>query len=206
MNQLAEEEKRLMEQYGIQAEQKTVYRYKGHTYEHLEHAIGYAKIDAARSHGEFDMTKVFKSKRDTWIVALIWAGALISVFGALTQFTSAASLLTRAAMLVFLGSAAAFMLWVLYGTDYTLTNENLLIRCGPFRYRVALPTIDSVSPSRSPLSSPACSLDRLLIKWNDGRKRILVSPSGKTDFLRALDSLCPQLRLDGDSLVRGSAR
>ena len=43
------EEKRLMAQYGIAAESKTVYRYKGHTYEHLEHAIKYAKIDAARS-------------------------------------------------------------------------------------------------------------------------------------------------------------
>ncbi len=147
---------------------------------------------------------MFKSKRDAWIVALIWAGALLSVVGALAQFTSTAPFLTRAAMLVFLGSAAAFMLWVLYGIDYTLTDENLLIRCGPFRYRIPLAEIDSVSPSRNPLSSPACSLDRLLIKWNDERKRILISPSRKTDFLRELNSCCAQLRLDGNSLVRGS--
>ena len=46
-----EEQKRLMEQYGIEAEPKTVYHYKGHTYERLEHAIRYAKTDAARSSG-----------------------------------------------------------------------------------------------------------------------------------------------------------
>ena len=45
------EQKRLMEQYGIEAETKTVYRYKGHTYEQLEHAVRYAKIDATRSAG-----------------------------------------------------------------------------------------------------------------------------------------------------------
>jgi hypothetical protein len=49
-----EEEKRLMKRYGIEAELKTVYRYEGHTYEHLDHAIRYAKIDAVRSSGVSD--------------------------------------------------------------------------------------------------------------------------------------------------------
>ena len=47
-----DEQKRLMEQYGIEAELKTIYHYKGHAYEQLEHAIRYAKIDAARSSGD----------------------------------------------------------------------------------------------------------------------------------------------------------
>jgi hypothetical protein len=75
-------------------------------------------------------------------------------------------------------------------------------RCGPFRYRVPLAEIDSVRPSRNPLSSPACSLDRLFIKWNDERRRILISPSRKTDFLRELDRRCSQLKPEEDHLVR----
>ncbi len=58
-----EEEKRLMEQYGIEAEPKTVYRYRGHTYEQLEHAIRYAKIDAARSSGDSGELHVRKPPR-----------------------------------------------------------------------------------------------------------------------------------------------
>ena len=148
------------------------------------------------------MITVFQSKRDVWIVALIWAGALLSVFGALLQLTATAPFLFKAAMLIFLGSAAYFMLWVLYSIDYTLTDEKLLIRCGPFRFSVPLAEIDSVSPSHNPLSSPAGSLDRLLIKWNAERKRILISPLRKTEFLQALDSRCEQLTLVGDRLVR----
>lgn len=148
------------------------------------------------------MSIVFDSKRDAWIVVLIWTGALLAVFGALQQFTSDAPFPLRAAMLIVLGSAAAFMLWVLHGIDYTLTDEDLLIRCGPFRYRVSLAEIDSVSPSRNPLSSPACSLDRFLIKWHGGRKKILISPSPKDVFLRELDGRCSQLKPEGRGLVR----
>ena len=127
---------------------------------------------------------------------------MLAVFGALTQFTSTAPFVLRAVMVIFLGSAAAFMLWTLYSIDYTLTDEKLLIRCGPFRYRVPLTEIDSVRPSRNPLSSPAGSLDRLLIKWNSERKRILISPSRKTEFLQELDKRCEHLTLVGDSLAR----
>jgi hypothetical protein len=150
------------------------------------------------------MSIVFKSKRDGWIVAVIWAGALLSVVGGVAQLSSTAPLAFRFAMLVLLISAAAFMLWVLYSTYYTLTDEHLLIHCGPFRYCVPLAEIDMVKPSRNPLSSPAGSLDRLLIKWNKERKRILISPSRKTDFLRELDSRCAQLTPEGDRLVRNS--
>jgi hypothetical protein len=41
-----EEEKELMERYGITVEQKTVYSYKGYRYERLKDALNYAKVDA----------------------------------------------------------------------------------------------------------------------------------------------------------------
>ena len=148
------------------------------------------------------MTAVYESKRDAWIAALIWVGALCAGYIGFAQFQTPTPLLRRVAMLGLLVSVAGFMLWVLYRTDYTLTDEILLIRCGPFRYRVPLAEIDSVRPSRNPLSSPACSLDRLLIKWNGERKRILISPSTKSDFLRELGRRCAQLRPEGEGLVR----
>ena len=151
------------------------------------------------------MTTVFEPKRDAWIVALIWAGALLCVYGALVQFVGPGPFVLKLVVLLFLGFAAVFMVWILYQIDYTLTDDNLVIRCGPMRYDVPLVRIDSVSPTRNPLSSPAPSLDRLLIKWNDGRKKIIISPARKADFLQELDRRCRQLKMEGDSLVRASA-
>ena len=93
------------------------------------------------------------------------------------------------------------MIWVLYSTRYIFESRVLLIRCGPFSFRVPFNEIGSVRPSRNPLSSPACSLDRLLISWRNNSRKILISPEGQADFLHRLAQRCPQLRLQGDRLV-----
>lgn len=48
MTKLSEKERQLMEQYGVQCAQKTVYLYKGFRYENLEDALRYAEIDKQR--------------------------------------------------------------------------------------------------------------------------------------------------------------
>lgn len=149
------------------------------------------------------MDTVFESKRDALIVVLIWAGALTCLYAAVVQFQLETTPLNAFMVLLF-AAAAVVILWVLYGIRYTLTTERLLIRCGPLRYRVSLAAIDSVQPSRNPLSSPAASLDRLLIEWNDRRRKILISPTPKAEFLRELNARCPQLRVDGDGLTRAA--
>lgn len=152
------------------------------------------------------MTRSYPSKRDVWIVALIWAGILLCLFAASEVLMSPTPLPTKTAIVIACGLAAVFMLWALYSIIYTLTDKHLQIRCGPFRYRVPLADIDSVTPTRNPLSSPAASLDRLLIKWAGERKRVMISPLAKKDFLRDLERRCPQLELKRDRLVRASAR
>lgn len=144
----------------------------------------------------------FPSKRDAWIVAVIWTAALVAAAGATGQLFAAAPLAVRASLFLLLLAGAAFMLWVLYGTSYTLGEDRLLARSGPFRFHVPLRQIDSVTPSRNPLSSPACSLDRLLIRWDGGRRRILISPDPTHAFLQALSERCPLLEREGSSLTR----
>ena len=68
-----------------------------------------------------------------------------------------------------------------------LTEHDLLVRSGPFRWRVPLGQIHSVTPTRNPLSSPALSLDRLRIEYGDG-KWILISPRERERFLEALEA------------------
>ena len=45
---MTEEEKKLMDQYEITSQQKTVYHYNGHKYDSLKDAIRYAKTDTQR--------------------------------------------------------------------------------------------------------------------------------------------------------------
>ena len=151
------------------------------------------------------MATSFRTKRDRWLVILIWAGALLSIVGGVAQMGIQAPAILRGITLLFLVGAAGFMLWVLYTTEYSISEVELLARCGPFRYRVPLSEIESVTPSRDPRSSPAGSLDRLLICWSGGRRRLLISPEPRREFLQQLSAHCPHLRLRGDQLIRNGA-
>lgn len=142
----------------------------------------------------------YASKRDAWVVLVIWASSLGCLYAGYAQMESGVPATVRALMLVFFLAAAAFCLWVLYDTGYAITSRTLYVQSGPFRFSVPLDQIHSVTPTRSPLSSPACSLDRLDVRWGPKYRSVLISPAEKTGFLRQLDGRCPELTLDGDRL------
>ncbi len=145
-----------------------------------------------------DFIQHFPSKRDTWLVLVLWSGVGISV----ACVAPLVPQLSRTAAIVAIGVCAAtalLCLWVLYGTYYDLGNELLWIYSGPFRFRVPVAQIESVVPTRNPLSSPACSLDRLRISWRGGH-RIMISPEDKEGFLRALRERRPALKPHGHAL------
>lgn len=96
-------------------------------------------------------------------------------------------------------------MWVLYGTRYTLTEGKLIVQSGPFRWVIELDSITEVFPTRNPLSSPACSLDRLHIRYRPSRQGIMISPQDKAVFLQDLVVLSPGLTLDGDRMVRNDS-
>ncbi len=145
----------------------------------------------------------FPSKRDLWLTALIWAGVVPCLGASLVLAAAPGSPGVRALILALLGTTAALMLWVLYGTHYTFAGEDLRIRSGPFRFTVPLAEITSVEPCRNPLSSPALSLDRLLIRY--GRRSILVSPEPRLEFLDMLCARATGLVRRGDRVVRADS-
>lgn len=59
------------------------------------------------------------------------------------------------------------------------------IVAGPLRRKVPIGQIISVETTRSLRSSPALSLDRLLIRYRKNR-RIMISPADKAGFLQAI--------------------
>lgn len=129
--------------------------------------------------------KVFRSKVDWWI-RLLLGFVIVGVFVAMGSVVleGADPVATTVTILVCLAGLALFVS-VLLGTVYTVDRGILLIRCGPFRWRVAIDSITAVEETRNPLSSPALSLDRLRIRYGKHRQ-VMVSPADKAGFLRAI--------------------
>jgi hypothetical protein len=128
--------------------------------------------------------KRFKSKVDRWLLYLLIA---VMVFEVIVMSIAAMQtadprestflILAALAIVALLGS-------MLIGTHYTVDGGTLRIACGPFRWKVPIDAIQSVEATRNPLSSPALSLDRLLIRY--GKRRVMVSPADKAGFLKAI--------------------
>lgn len=127
---------------------------------------------------------LFGSKVDGWLAAVIVAAALLSAMAIVS--VAQRGLAYAAAALLLIGiSGMALPIWVLFGTSYEVTDDELIVRSGPFRWRVPVHEIRAIEPSQSWLSGPALSLDRLRIDYSLGRC-LLVSPKKRDQFLSRL--------------------
>lgn len=144
----------------------------------------------------------FEAKRDAWLVALLWGASLVDVGVAAWLLAGAEPGAALVAPLLLV--VAVFQLHALYSVEYTFDGPDLRLRASFVRWRVPLAAIDAIEPTRSPLSGPAPSLDRLEIQY--GPKRMRISPADKTGFLRALVQRAPQLELSGEKAQRRSQR
>ncbi|MDJ0699376.1 MAG: PH domain-containing protein [Woeseiaceae bacterium] len=129
--------------------------------------------------------KHFKSKVDRWLFMLLVASIVIDIAAVLFIAVNVRDPLIAAVSIIVLLATAVLIAWILVGTRYTVDKEILRIVSGPLRFKVRLADINSVTATRNPLSSPALSLDRLLIKYGNNRK-VMVSPDDKRRFLKAI--------------------
>ena len=147
----------------------------------------------------------YRSKKDVWLFGLVWgvvtgllAGGLLFVLapGGDPRLGWA---LVRAGLAALLG-----VLLTTYPLDYEITGTELVARSGFMRWRVPLADIQEVRPTRSVLSAPAWSLDRLRVEYLKGGVAcaLLISPEDQAAFLRDLVDAAPGLELVGDRVVR----
>jgi hypothetical protein len=134
--------------------------------------------------GKGTMGRVYRSKID-WFVSVASVGLVLAiglgVKAALANPGSGAGLVLAFVAPLSLG----LMIWTVFGTFYTLDDARLKVRGGPFCWQIELEEIRSVTPTRSPLSSPALSMDRLRIDYGQGRS-LMVSPRDREAFVRDL--------------------
>lgn len=148
-----------------------------------------------------DDTTWFPSKIDSWLAAILIIAPLVSLVGFLDPnvFDSLTMLLLAlSGPLLF---AAIYGLLV-FPMRYGISADELIVRHGVIRQRAKLADIELVEPTRNPLSSPALSLDRLLISTGSrARDKIMISPAERERFLSLLAERSHLVR-DGERLIR----
>ena len=139
---------------------------------------------------------VFFSRVDAWILAIGPVTGLAAVGMALPPALRSGAMAEVAVLGIVLAFTLILPIWLLLDTHYTFTADTLRVQCGPFCWRIALAEVTEVSPSRSWVSSPALSLDRLRIRYGRGRS-ILLSPREKQRFVEQLRQQCPHVLVTG---------
>lgn len=146
---------------------------------------------------------VYRSKKDLWLFGLVWGAVLaplaVGLFNLLAGNAEVGWSLLRTGVVV-----AAAVLLTTFPLNYEIAAGELVARSGFMRWRVPLNSIQEVSPSRNPASSPAWSLDRLRVEYLKGNsaRTLYVSPEDKAAFLFDLVEETPGLELRGDRAVR----
>lgn len=132
---------------------------------------------------------VFKSRIDTWLLIVLMCAVVACLYAAaeIVPRVDDIGIIVGGVIIGVLAIGAGLPLWIVLTTRYRLGDDALDIRCGPFAWVVPIRDITEIEPSRSWLSSPALSLDRLRIGYGSGRE-ILISPEPRAQFLRSLEA------------------
>ena len=123
----------------------------------------------------------FASKVDLWIGLLIAGSAVVSLAVSGYVLTTQSSVRWMVALTLF-SVGVALPMSILFRTGYTVTDELLIVRSGPFSWNVRISEIKSVRRVRDMASSPALSLDRVLVSYGPG-KELMVSPRDEDRFV-----------------------
>jgi len=128
----------------------------------------------------------FPAKVDPWMAVLSSVPMLLGIWWAFKDFSWGALILLI--LLVLVG-------WISYRTGYTITEDSLEIRRGPFSEKIPFSEITSVKRSRFFWPSGTLSLDHLVIKYRSGTKS--VSPQNILLFINELKQKCPNAEYVG---------
>ena len=107
---------------------------------------------------------VFKSAIDGWYYAMMVVTAIVLAV-ALIGVLKSGAMVGVVIILLVAAASLGLPLWLMVTTDYTVRTDVLDVRSGPFRWRIPRSEIHSIQPSRSLLSAPALSLNRLEIQY-----------------------------------------
>lgn len=137
------------------------------------------------------MTKTFYSRVDLWY----YLALLVLLYPIGQALASGEWLLSLVAVMPL--ALVLSMLRCVYRVD----GQTLRVMCGPFPYpKMQIADIVSVRKTRTLFSAPALSLDRIVVTSVKGY-RLVISPKDRVDFIQALTSVNPDIKVDEDCLL-----
>ena len=87
-----------------------------------------------------------------------------------------------------------FILYFFFGTYYVIESKELKVKCGFFSYKpIPIAEIKELADTKTLVSAPAPSLDRIEIKYGKSDKMIL-SPEDKDAFAKDLRRINPKFK------------
>ncbi len=128
----------------------------------------------------------YKSKVDTWLWTLVFAIFLFGIAICLSVPLGWIGLIT-------LLPGIALVVDIIKNTDYTIIGDKLNIRSGVLmHYQYDILKITSIEDTKTPLSSPALSFDRIALKHGK-RTLIIISPKQKEAFITHMQRINPAI-------------
>ncbi|MBE1615206.1 PH domain-containing protein [Flavobacterium sp. SaA2.13] len=133
--------------------------------------------------------QVYKSKIDTWLLAVVFVPLLAILFQALVTFTWA--------LFAFIAVIIVLMIYMFTKTMYVINNDSLQIKMGIIEYQqVKISDITSVKRTNNPVSAPALSLKRLEVRYGNRFDYLLISPKDRDAFIANLLEINPFIKVD----------
>lgn len=130
--------------------------------------------------------KIYHSKIDSWVaIILIGAMAFSGYLFLIALRTGSIAAILSALPAIFIG--VGLPLWLMKSTRYVLDDCRLLVKCGPFKWTIAISEIRTITPTSNPLSSPALSLERIRIDYGTN-KSLMISPKLKSQFIDDIEA------------------
>ena len=134
----------------------------------------------------------FQSKKDIWLAVLIWGVIILMFF----------MMITEQNIVVYIVGILnnALLLWLWFGTNYKIDDENLIVKSGPFKSTIDIKSIKKLRATKTLLAGPALSIDRIEIQYKR-YDSVIVSPKEKNKFIESLLSKNKSIEID-DKLIQ----
>lgn len=132
---------------------------------------------------------VFPTKRDIWLGGIFGAITVLLIWGIIDSI-----LYIDWVTITLLPPVLLFILLIWFRMYYKIKADTLIIIYGPFSKKIDINQITSIRHSRSILSAPALSLDRLEINTNK-YDTVLISPKDKELFMETLLNIQPNITI-----------
>lgn len=132
----------------------------------------------------------FSSKKDLWMTIILWTCALLLIippifFPDLGVWMTPNLLDKQWVKMIILIPLGIGTLWICFKTGYKIDHHVLTIHFGPYKKKIKIEDIFSIREVKSPFSTPALSMDRIEINYNQ-YKTVSISPKDKKEFIEKL--------------------